>query len=633
MPQPQKGETVMTAPTYLIDIEANGLESFELEEVHCICCKQLGSDVTVRYVSDTSVADGLPLEKFYELFQDKEAQFVAHNGLSYDFIVLARKTGISIEDLYRAVADGRMIDTLIWSRFLYPNMAEIDSQTHKVPGGMCGSHSLGAWGHRLGNHKGEYTGGWETLTQEMVDYCVQDIEVLESIVNKLKDNPRLLPDCMLDEHKFAFLMRLQERNGFCIDREALDSLILKLQKDMVELKDKLVNMFPPDRKEMKIPEYWEAGGTKYSTKKAAVADGHRPKDVVRGPNEIRITPFEPTRLKFANKYMERYGMECDWPVQTDGGSPKVDEKVLRMLGTEEALTMAEYLECSKNLSQVATGDGAWINWIQEDGRIYGRVNSLRARTTRCGHMQPNVAQVPSAPEYRKVWTSREGWSLVGADASGLEARWLAHYLAPIDGGEFRDIVLDGDIHQINADIWKVTRSKAKAPLYAMLYGVGDEKLGLLLEPPGADKKSKIKRGKQTKKLFFQRFPAYNTLLERVQAAVKKRGRVRGIDGRLLYEPNQHSALNTLLQSAGSVLMKKSLTIWWEHVMELGYKNEVDFALCANVHDEVQFECKPELAEELGKLFVQSITEAGEYLGSRIPMTGEYMIGKNWSETH
>jgi DNA polymerase I-like protein with 3'-5' exonuclease and polymerase domains len=52
-----------------------------------------------------------------------------------------------------------------------------------------------------------------------------------------------------------------------------------------------------------------------------------------------------------------------------------------------------------------------------------------------------------------------------------------------------------------------------------------------------------------------------------------------------------------------------------------------------VKDEIQTLARPRLAEEAGRLFVEAIEEAGRHFGFRVPMTGEYKIGKNWKETH
>jgi DNA polymerase I-like protein with 3'-5' exonuclease and polymerase domains len=54
---------------------------------------------------------------------------------------------------------------------------------------------------------------------------------------------------------------------------------------------------------------------------------------------------------------------------------------------------------------------------------------------------------------------------------------------------------------------------------------------------------------------------------------------------------------------------------------------------ATVHDEWQLECPEDIAEEVGKLGVQALLEAGEKLDCQMPIDGEYQIGKDWSECH
>ena len=67
--------------------------------------------------------------------------------------------------------------------------------------------------------------------------------------------------------------------------------------------------------------------------------------------------------------------------------------------------------------------------------------------------------------------------MVGADLSGIELRMLAHYLARYDEGRYADILLDDDIHQVNADKIGISRKLVKTVTYAFLYGAGDEKIG------------------------------------------------------------------------------------------------------------------------------------------------------------
>jgi DNA polymerase I-like protein with 3'-5' exonuclease and polymerase domains len=77
-------------------------------------------------------------------------------------------------------------------------------------------------------------------------------------------------------------------------------------------------------------------------------------------------------------------------------------------------------------------------------------------------------------------------------------------------------------------------------------------------------------------------------------------------------------------------MKKALIIMESKLDEL-YPNGYKFM--ANIHDEVQIECRPEIAEAVGQIAVQSITDAGAALGLKCPLKGEFKIGNNWKETH
>ena len=231
---------------------------------------------------------------------------------------------------------------------------------------------------------------------------------------------------------------------------------------------------------------------------------------------------------------------------------------------------------------------------------------------------PNIHS-PYGKECRSCWTVPEGYKLVGIDASGLELRMLAHYMA---NKEYINEIIYGDIHTANQKLAGLeSRDQAKTFIYALIYGAGDSKIGSVVGGSKTD-------GRRARQHFFDNKPSFKSLRDRVQRASTKTY-LKGIDGRKLYVRNQHSALNTLLQGAGSIVMKKAL-VELDLLLRL---NSVNYKFVANIHDEWQIEVKESQADFAGSLAVESIIKAGENFNLRCPLDGEYKIGGNWSETH
>jgi DNA polymerase I-like protein with 3'-5' exonuclease and polymerase domains len=299
----------------------------------------------------------------------------------------------------------------------------------------------------------------------------------------------------------------------------------------------------------------------------------------------------------------------------------VDEKTLEEnKHVPEAGQVLEYLLLQKRYAQVSS----WLEHVRDSGRVHGRVTTNGAVTGRMTHQNPNMAQVPSSnsvygKECRDCWIVPEGRKLVGADASGLELRMLAHYM---NDQEFTDVLLKEDIHTRNqVASGLATRPQAKTFIYAFLYGAGDAKIGSIVGGTARD-------GSELRQRFLRNTPALETLRTRVGTA-SKRGWLKGLDGRKLWVRSEHSALNTLLQAAGAIVMKKALVILDEQAKSLG----LDYKLIGNIHDEIQSEVATEQAEMFGKLAVESIKEAGLSFELRCPLDGEYQVGDTWAETH
>jgi DNA polymerase I-like protein with 3'-5' exonuclease and polymerase domains len=580
------------------DIETNPIEDWlelsDLKEILCIAISVNGEDPKV-----------LPIQE--ALYMMGEAKvLVGHNILSFDLP--------AIQKLHPTwTPRGRIIDTLVTARLLKANQREADFQTKDFPKEFIGSHALKAWGYRLNFAKAEAP-GFDKATDELLEYCKQDVRVTNRLWEYLQAGPAFeAAQPAIDiEHAFARIIREQERHGFAFDVAAAERLHADLRKELLDIEGQLQKVFPPK-----------------------VID--RVSEKTGKPLKPKIELFNPgSRMQIAERLKEKYGWE---PTElTPDGRPRVDEAVLSDLSFPEAQILNRYLTVLKRLGQLAEGDEAWLKLVRK-GRLHGRVNTNGAITGRCTHRNPNMAQVPSDPAYRRLFIPDTGTVLVGADASGLELRCLAHYLGRYDKGEYAKQILEGDIHWTNAKAFglvgdveqdkanpdhKAARNQAKGAIYALIYGAGDDKLGMVL---GGDRK----RGRKARANFEAKVPAYRRLKEDVTTTLGNYEMLKGLDGRPLYPRSEHAALNTLLQSAGAVVMKQACILAWNRFLEDPKFNAVHQV--ASIHDEYQFVAPREISEEVGKIVVWAIQHAGVEFKFRCKLDGEFRVGASWAETH
>ena len=609
-------EATMDHPSNILffDAETNAPKSFStlegLNKVHCLCIFDAVNQKEYSFRKNSKEDN---IEEGLEMLRNADA-ICGHNIIGFDVPALEKLYGFK---------HSYLIDTLTMARCIFPDIKSNDFARMDFPRKLIGSHSLESWGHRIGVNKdcdAVASEDWSSWSQEMEDYCVQDVKVTYNLYKHLmKKSP---DERMLKlEHEFAIHIREQEFNGFPFDKEAAMSLVSTLAVRRVELEEKLQKAYPPKTEEMKSQMYVTPNGQEFEFKTAALKAGFKQKDIKKGRHKTREIPFNPlSRDQIAERLMEN-----GWkPDAYEGKRPKIDEAVLKGIDTPEAELLLEYLLVMKRLGQVAEGRNGWIKMIEGD-RIHGGVNTNGAISGRCTHRSPNVAQTPSArspygKECRSCFTAPKGKVLVGADASGLELRALAGYLWFYDKGEYVKIVTTGDVHTANQEAAGLSsRDQAKTYIYALCYGAGDAKIGEIVGGSAAD-------GRRLKNSFKDKFPAYGRLLADIDSTVDAKGFLTGLDGRRLPCRSKHSALNVLLQSAGAVIMKKALVLF----VEMAQK---PFEMHANIHDEVQFSCSPEDADELGQCFVDALAEAGKALKFNCPLTGEYSVGSTWAETH
>lgn len=501
----------------------------------------------------------------------------AHNLVGFDAPVLRRVWDVTIPAT-------KAVDTLVLSRLLNPVVE--------------GGHSLKAWGKRLGNDKmdfdtEDFDGG---LTDDMIEYCKRDVEVLAQLHKHLMhefkawSNPQQSIEL---EHRVAMYMAQQERNGFLLDVRYCSELLAMMRNRMMDITIQMQEVFPP-----LVHERWSE------------KTGKRLKDKVE---EFNVG----SRKQIASR-LKSLGVE--FTKHTEKGNIIVDESVLKGINRPEAQLIAEYLMLQKRVGML----DSWIERADKDDRVHGRVIPNGTITGRMTHQSPNMGQITSVKseygiESRSCWTVPEGHKLVGCDLSGIELRCLAHYM---QDEAYTNELLEGDIHTANQQAAGLeNRDQAKTFIYALLYGAGPAKIGSIVGGSANEGKALIDK-------FMGNMPALNKLLMKVKRLAGK-GYVPALDGRRVIIRSDHAALNSLLQSCGSIIAKQ----WCVEMHKLFRRHRIPVKQVAFVHDEIQMQVEDRYAEQVAQLMMDAARIAGKTLDFRVPVDAESKIGKTWYDTH
>ena len=414
-----------------------------------------------------------------------------------------------------------------------------------------------------------------------------------------------LPEWVALEHQVAQILTQQEIHGWYFDERGAQKLESTLRRELEETTDLLRRQFP------------FVAGALFTPKRNNSRQGY-----IEGAELQRLKEFNPTsRDHIAWILQTHFGWT---PTQmTTTGKPIIDEIILKGINSPFSKQCLRLLDLTKKLGMISEGVNAWSKLCTSASRIHHHC-SVGCATHRCSHRNPNLAQVPSDERFRRLFIPTPGMVMVGADLSGIELRMLAHYLARYDGGKYADILLNGDIHQENADKIGISRREVKTVTYAFLYGAGDKKIGSSFDDSLGEIES-ARKGKEIRKAYVDAIEGLSDLLKAVKRAAE-RGYVRALDGRHLSVDKGHIALNYLLQGSASVIAKRWMVLANENLRETTHQ-------LAFVHDELQYEAEEKDVKDLMFNLEHSAVRAGEYYNLRLPIAAESKSGVNWAEVH
>jgi DNA polymerase I-like protein with 3'-5' exonuclease and polymerase domains len=659
----------------LFDIETDGL-LYVASKVHCIGIVDVDTGVESSYG---------PAELHKATVRLMAAdELIGHNIKAFDIPALKKLMAFTPK------AGQKVTDTLIVSRLMYPAMKADDALNDKVPAEYKGKHSLGSWGHRLGEHKGDYAEVkrkqaielgytdevaiqrfiWAEFSTDMMDYMMQDVRLNFLLYKKL--NPDMYPQkAIVLEHRIAGLCEHIEESGFPFDFAAAGRLHVELLEKQYQLEQRLKAEFGS----WEQPISPDPAKAWFVPKKDDAKRGYK-KGV--GFIKMKTVEFNPGSRAHIAKVLKERGWK---PTKfTDGGSPLLDEETIEgaVARFPELHGVGEYLMLTKRLSQLTGSKQSLMAAVREDGRIHGRINPMGTITGRAAHYSPNLAQVPSAKklygtDFRRLFTVPAGYKLVGADMQGLELRGLAHYLSYFDGGAYGRTLLEGDPHWAavislgllppgtvrdkHNKLHIILREEcAKVFVYATVYGGGDLQAGTIIHeallnarnnagPAGAavyseffgyelaPSEATLRRvGGKARRGFAAGIEGYEALQAQLKERVAKRGAVKGLDGRLIPLRKDYAAFSTLNQNAGAILCKEWGCNAFDEMAGMILPGR-DFFVCAWVHDEYQVAAKEEFADFVGETLVACAQKAGEPYGFRLRLDSEYSIGDSWADTH
>lgn len=689
----------MSKKILVIDCEYNNINSWIADKIWCIVTKDLQTGAINTFhpskEGDHFHTDGFGKE-FKEFIKDYD-HFVGHNFWGAEAPVLFKNLGITFKT-------SQVTDTLVLSRLFRPISPRNELfGTFKTRGwdNRLGGHSLKSWGSRLKFPKGEFD-DFSQYTDEMLKYCIQDVELgtlVYEVLMKEQETYKFSQDCVDLEHEVHKRLMAQTINGFTLSKPRAHVLVEETDKLIESYKADLHKVFPIRKvfKEVYTPRVTKSGVMYESSKRKLLKSIHED----NGDGSYNIYEMQEFNPSSPRQVGERL-VDLGWNPRkyTATGLPSTSKDAIG-----EAIDIlsgkAPEVEVLRKYNMVTDRNQKAKKWLllsEPDGKVHGRVNHIGPWTHRCSHFDDNMANISAVRKDKKTgailrglegnfgwdsrhcWIPRDGWVLVGADASSIQLRALAHYM---NSKDYINAVTTGDVHVTNQKAAGIDdRDTSKTFIYAWLLGAGDEKIGQIVGAKESEYEALFeralstfyynrfrphsKRGKKTeytekdcllwfvsdklrsedrladkatvatiikghftKKDFLEAMPSLKKFKTETIPAAAKQGYMEGLDGRKIWVSSAHLAMGAYLQGFESVIMKKAMVLYQDKLMEL----DIPFRQCAYVHDEFQIETPKEHAHFVGKTVVWAIREAGIQLNSKTPLDGEYKVGASWAETH
>ena len=261
-------------------------------------------------------------------------------------------------------------------------------------------------------------------------------------------------------------------------------------------------------------------------------------------------------------------------------------------------------------------------------------------TGRLSSVNPNLQNIPIRTELgreiRAAFIAEPGHVLLAADYSQIELRLLAHFsgdkllVEAYRTGEDIHTLTASEVFGVPAETMdKVTRNRAKAVNFGIVYGISAFGLATQLGIPQSEAKDYIER-------YFARYVGVKAFIEKTLEETRKTGSVRTLYGRVRPIPDiesrnanqrgfaERTAVNTPLQGTAADLIKLAMIALDRKLAERKLKTR----MVLQVHDELLFEVPADEAAEVEELVR---TEMEGVVKLNVPLVADLGFGANWRD--
>ncbi len=603
----------------IYDIETDGLID-TVNNIWIAVTKNIETNEIVTF-SDYD-PDSKPLNELI-LYLNKAKVIIGHNIIAYDNVVLNKILNWKPKNI-------KFIDTML--------LSQLNNFRRE------GKHSLGNFGKIIGDQKGD-SPDFTKYSKDMKTYAIQDVNLNHKVYNYVvKEANELVTKrpnykkALQTEHSIAEICANQVMNKWKFNTPLAKKHYEYLTNEMKIIEDEINPTLKPRKvmidKDPKMARYLQNGNfsivtckmlSKYLGKEIKPTDTH-----LWEPNKT-FQRYEMIEADLGNMEQVRAMLlENGWkPSQfTPKGEPKITEDTLHTIEGDIGQKVLKYYQLRSRHSVLK----GWIELAElNNDRVYVEAFNIGTPTFRQRHSK--IVNVPSVnaffgKEMRELFMADDDKVMVGCDSSGNQIRALCHYL---NNKDVNNHVLNGDIHQHNADTIGVSRPLAKGLLYATVFGAGFAKLGKMVT--GVED---LQKGKEVKEKLYSALPGLKELLKRLNTFFyttqnkNSLGFIPALDGRKIYAESSFKLLNYLLQSFEAITVKNAVV----NAFKMFKDENIEVDMLGLIHDEVQLQTKPENIKRVKEILSYSFGDfITKELNLNIQMAGDAKEGKTWYETH